>query len=72
MVPLRRPHRASRHPVRSVFARDVVVAAGLGRLLPDGGAHARELRMIYCVAYAVSNNSTRIFDLEESIELLGY
>ena len=26
----------------------------------------------YVVAYAVSNNSTRVFDLEESIDLLGY
>ena len=32
----------------------------------------RELRNGYIVAYAVSNNSTRIFDLEESIDLLGY
>ena len=26
----------------------------------------------YVVAYAVSNNSTRVFDLEESVRLLGY
>ena len=32
----------------------------------------RELWNGYIVAYAVSNNSTRIFDLEESIDLLGY
>jgi len=32
----------------------------------------RELRNGYIVAYAVSNNSTRIFDIEESVRLLGY
>ena len=35
-------------------------------------ALARELRNGYIVAYAVSNNSTRIFDIEESVRLLGY
>ena len=35
-------------------------------------ALARELRNGYIVAYAVSNNSTRSFDIEESVRLLGY
>ena len=35
-------------------------------------ALTRELRNGYIVAYAVSDNSTRIFDIEESVRLLGY